>query len=127
VLAVDRASFPPFWQLDEVGLRQAVAATPTARFRIVISGDSDEVAGYAITGRAGREGYVQRLAVRPQDQGHGLGRRLALDGLHWLRRHRARRAIVNTQTGNDVALSFYRHLGFRFAPSDLIVFRRDLL
>lgn len=126
VLAVDRASFPPFWRLDEVGLRQAVAATPTARFRIVTSGDSADVAGYAITGRAGHEGYVQRLAVRPQDQGQGLGRRLALDGLHWLRRRRARRAVVNTQTGNDVALSFYRHLGFRFAPSDLVVFRRDL-
>ncbi|HEX8771578.1 MAG TPA: hypothetical protein VF711_12500, partial [Acidimicrobiales bacterium] len=55
VLAVDAVSFPPFWQLDEIGLRQAVGATPTARFRIVTSGDSSELAGYAITGRAGRE------------------------------------------------------------------------
>ncbi|MDQ6909454.1 MAG: GNAT family N-acetyltransferase [Actinomycetota bacterium] len=126
VLAVDAASFPPFWQLDEVGLRQAVAATPTARLRMITPNDSGTVAGYAITGRAGRDGYVQRLAVRPPDQGRGLGRHLALDGLHWLRRRRVRRAIVNTQTGNRGALSFYRHLGFRFAPSDLVVFRRDL-
>ncbi len=125
-MAVDAASFPRFWQLDEVGLRQAVGATPTARFRIITSGESGVVAGYAITGRAGREGYVQRLAVRPADQGRGLGRHLALDGLHWLRRRRIRRAIVNTQKGNEAALSFYRHLGFRFAPSDLVVFRRDL-
>ncbi|MDQ6928155.1 MAG: GNAT family N-acetyltransferase [Actinomycetota bacterium] len=127
VLAVDAASFPPFWQLDQVGLRQAVAATPAARLRTITSPESPEVAGYAITGRAGREGYVQRLAVRPEYQGRGLGRDLALDGLHWLRRRRVRRAIVNTQTGNEAALSFYRHLGFRFAPSDLVVFRRSLI
>jgi ribosomal protein S18 acetylase RimI-like enzyme len=125
VLAVDAASFPPFWQLDRAGLDEAIAATSTARFRIV-STNHDEVVGYAVTGRAGREGYVQRLAVRPDRQGQGLGRALALDGLHWLRRRRARRAIVNTQQGNEVALSFYRHLGFRPTPSDLVVFRRDL-
>lgn len=125
VLAVDTASFPPFWQLDQVGLDGAVAATPTAHFRVVTA-HHDDVVGYAITGRAGREGYVQRLAVRPDRQGQGLGRALALDGLHWLRRRRVRRAIVNTQQGNQVALSFYRHLGFRPEPSDLVVLRRDL-
>lgn len=126
VLAVDKSSFPRFWQLDELGLRHAVTATPAARLRIITSNDPGAVAGYAITGRAGREGYVQRLAVEPREQGQGLGRRLALDGLHWLRRCHVRRAIVNTQNGNHVALSFYRHLGFRFVPSDLVVFRRDL-
>ncbi|HUQ62812.1 MAG TPA: GNAT family N-acetyltransferase [Acidimicrobiales bacterium] len=127
VLAVDAVSFPPFWQLDRAGLEQAVAATPTARFRVIAPDGLQRAVGYAITGRAGRAGYVQRLAVHPDHQGHGLGRALALDGLHWLRRRRVRSAIVNTQQGNETALSFYRHLGFRPAPSDLIVFRRDLL
>jgi GNAT superfamily N-acetyltransferase len=127
IVAVDAASFPLFWQLDSAGLEQAVAATPTARFRVIASGASDHIVGYAIIGRAGREGYVQRLAVHPHEQGHGRGRALALDGLHWLRHRRVRRAIVNTQQGNETALSFYRHLGFRPAPPDLVVFRRDLL
>lgn len=127
VLAVDAASFPPFWQLDRAGLQQAVAATRAARFRVLAPGGSRLAVGYAITGRAGRSGYVQRLAVHPDHQGHGLGRALALDGLHWLRRRRVRSAVVNTQQGNEIALSFYRHLGFRAAPSDLVVFRRDLL
>lgn len=130
VLTVDSASFAPFWRLDHAGLHDAVAATPTARFRLLAApttgAGAATTAGYALTGRAGRQGFVQRLAVRPEHQGHGLGRILALDALHWLRRCRARRAVVNTQQGNEVALSFYRHLGFRAEPSDLIVLRRDL-
>ncbi|MDQ1375270.1 MAG: hypothetical protein QOJ09_2608, partial [Actinomycetota bacterium] len=57
VLAVDTLSFPPFWQLDESGLDEALTATPRARFRMVAGSDGAPVA-YAITGRAGRRGYL---------------------------------------------------------------------
>src|SRR5215213_8246559 len=60
VLAVDGAAFPPFWRLDDEGLTDALAATPTSRFRVAVA---DGVVGYAIVGRAARRGYVQRLAV----------------------------------------------------------------
>ncbi|MFN2608101.1 MAG: GNAT family N-acetyltransferase [Acidimicrobiales bacterium] len=124
VLAVDAQTFSPFWRLDEWGLDQAVAATPSSRFRVAT--DGGDVVGYAITGRAGTDGYLQRLAVEPRAQRGGRGRALALDGLHWLRRKGARRAVVNTQVGNDAAFALYESLGFRGQPSDLVVLRREL-
>src|SRR6202048_3207774 len=39
VLAIDRVAFSPFWQLDERGLDEALAATPRTRFRGVANDD----------------------------------------------------------------------------------------
>jgi len=124
VLEIDGATFSAFWRLDEWGLDQALAATPVARFRVASAGD--RVVGYAITGRAGTDGYLQRLAVDPAHQRQGLGRALALDGLHWLRRKGTSRAVVNTQIANTAAFSLYESLGFRSQSSDLVVLRREL-
>ncbi|MGI9033512.1 MAG: GNAT family N-acetyltransferase [Acidimicrobiales bacterium] len=124
VLAVDAATFSAFWRLDGWGLDQAVAATPSSRFRVATAGG--RVVGYAITGRAGTDGYLQRLAVDPAHQRSGRGRALALDGLYWLRRKGARRAVVNTQVANDAAYSLYVGLGFRAQPCNLVVLRREL-
>lgn len=118
VLAVDAAAFPPFWRLDAEGLDEAIRATPHARYRIAADPD---VVGYVVTGRAGRRGFLQRLAVHPDRQRAGLGRALVLDGLRWLRRWRAERAVVNTQLENDAALALYESLGFRREPSGLSV------
>src|SRR5829696_3701661 len=123
VLQVDGAAFPPFWRLDDDGLTDALAATPTSRFRVAVAGG---VIGYAIVGRAARRGYVQRLAVGPEAQGSGLGRALLVDGLRWLRRRGAARAVVNTQVDNEQARRLYESLGFRLAPSGLAVLGRDL-
>lgn len=116
VLELDHAAFEPFWRLDVVALRDALAATPSVRFRI--TNDRD---GYALTGRAGDRGYLQRLAVHPSAVGHGIGRTLVLDGLWWLRRWRAREVLVNTQTDNERALGLYERLGFRRRATGLAV------
>lgn len=119
VLAVDGRAFPPFWRLDAGGLDDAVEATPVARFRVA-TGDH-AIVGYAICGRSGRRGYVQRLAVDPGHQGHGLGRALVVDGLRWMRRRGVTRAVVNTQHSNESALALYERLGFRRQPGGLAV------
>lgn len=119
VLYVDNRAFPPFWRLDEPGLDDALLATPHGRFRVARR--HGEVAGYAITGRAGRRGYLQRLAVDPDHQRQGLARALALDGLRWLRRWRVESAVVNTPLGNEAGLALYRSLGFHEEPVGLSV------
>ncbi len=116
VLAVDGSAFDPFWRLDADALEDAVRATPSTRFRMERSGR-----GYALTGRAGDRGYVQRLAVDPGAQGAGLGSALLVDGLAWLRRWRVREALVNTQTGNERAIALYERLGFRRRAEGLAV------
>ncbi len=123
VLEVDEAAFPPFWHLDDLSLDDALNATPSSRFRVALS-DDETVVGYAVTGRAGARGYVQRLAVDPPDQRQGVGAALVLDGLRWLRRWGAREAFVNTQVGNEGAVRLYRRLGFRLRPDGLAVLHR---
>jgi ribosomal protein S18 acetylase RimI-like enzyme len=127
VLALDDLAFDSFWRLGESGLREALHATPSVRFRVSEAGNGTVgPVAYAITGRAGRQGYLQRVAVHPDGRRHGWGRALVLDALRWLRRHDTRRALVNTQWTNDAALALYESCGFRQLPVGLCVLDRRL-
>ncbi|MGI8792575.1 MAG: GNAT family N-acetyltransferase [Acidimicrobiales bacterium] len=133
VLEIDTLAFSPFWRLDPASLIEAVRATPHTRFRVACDADADgspapggRLIGYAIVGRSGRRGYLQRLAVRPGDESRGVGRALILDGLRWLRRWRADEVLVNTQHENARALALYEQLGFARQPSGLTVLGIDL-
>jgi len=125
VLAVDDAAFTSFWRLDRTGLREALGAVPLTRFRVSLA-ERRVIAGYAIAGTAARQGYLQRLAVDPAHQREGRGMALVADALRWVRRHGAARAVVNTQLGNEAALSLYTRAGFREQPGGLAVLRRAL-
>lgn len=120
-LAVDGRAFEPFWRLDRAGLDDAIVATAAARFRVAIG---DGVVGYAVTGRSGDRGYIQRLAVDPAAQGNGIGTALVLDGLRWLRRRHVDAALVNTQVANEGAFALYRRLGFLPEVEGLAVLTR---
>jgi len=125
VLKVDHAAFAPFWQLDRAGLQEALEAVPLTRFRVSTAAKG-AIAGYAIAGAAARQGYLQRLAVDPGHQHEGRGLALIADALRWMRRRGAGRAVVNTQLGNEAALSLYSRAGFRMQPAGLAVLRRAL-
>jgi ribosomal protein S18 acetylase RimI-like enzyme len=130
VLAVDQAAFSSFWQFDRLGLQDALEATPATRWRVALPagrwGHQRPVAGYAICGRAGTRGFVQRLAVDPGAQRQGIGRRLLLDGMHWMAKRGARGAVVNTQVGNEAALALYLDVGFTEQSSGLSVLAAGL-
>ena len=123
-LAVDHRAFPAFWRLDEGGLREALTATPSARFRVATV--DRRVVGYAVTGRAGHRGYLQRLAVDPAVQGRGIGRALVADCLRWLHGRGVTSAVVNTQVENERALQLYVGMGFRLQPTGLEVLGRTI-
>jgi len=123
-LEVDRAAFLPFWQMDEIALSEALAATRSSRLRVLDGPDGDVVA-YAVCGRTASRGYVQRLAVHPDHEGRGYGRALLADGLHWLARWGARDALVNTQEGNERSRALYTRSGFQLQPVGLAVLRLD--
>jgi ribosomal protein S18 acetylase RimI-like enzyme len=125
VLAVDDRAFPPFWQMATSGLDDALDATPTARFRVATATEAGIVA-YAITGRAARNGYLQRIAVDPSARRLGFARALVLDGLRWLDGRGVTRTLVNTQLDNDAAVALYESCGFRRLPAGLCVLGRSL-
>jgi ribosomal protein S18 acetylase RimI-like enzyme len=123
IIATDQAAFDDFWHFDDDGLRQAARATPSSHLRVTRpSGPM----GYALFGRAGTDGYVQRLAVHPDAQGRGYGGALLGDGMQWLRQRGASRAYVNTQSDNDRAYDLYQRAGFRPLPVGLCVLGRTL-
>lgn len=131
ILELDGRAFDDFWRLDGPGLSDALAATASARLRVAAgtprpAGVGGRLDGYAVTGRSGNRGYLQRLAVDPQLRGRGIGAALVLDGLRWLRRHGADRAVVNTQVGNEAALRLYHRLDFRPEPEGLSVLSRRI-
>lgn len=123
-LAVDRAAFAPFWRLDGAGLAEALTATSSVHFQV--ARDASGIVGYAVCGRAGPRGYVQRLAVAPACQGRGVGAALLVDGLRWLRRWGARDALVNTQEDNATSLRLYQRTGFVLQPDGLAVLQISL-
>ena len=124
VLELDDLSFDEFWRLGPVGLKDALDATPTSRFRI--ARDGDRVLAYAITGAAGRFGYLQRIAVHPDVRRQHWGNALVADALTWVWRHGATRAYVNTQLENTGALALYQSFGFEILPAGLCVLGRSL-
>jgi ribosomal protein S18 acetylase RimI-like enzyme len=124
-LAVDHAAFAEFWRLDQAGLTEALTATSMVHFQV--ARDGPRVVGYAVCGRAGHRGFVQRLAVAPTRQGRGVGTALLTDGLRWLRRWGARDALVNTQEDNARSLRLYQRSGFVLEPDGLAVLERSLV
>lgn len=118
-LAVDGRAFPEFWRLDADGLLDAETATPTSRFRVAMS--AGRLAGYAITGRGGHSGFLQRLATDPSLQRRGIGTDLVRDALRWCLRRHCEQVYVNTQVGNEPAMALYRRVGFESTPNDLVV------
>jgi ribosomal protein S18 acetylase RimI-like enzyme len=123
--AVDARAFAPFWRLGIEGIVDARRATPSNRLRVA-TGQDDTVMGYAVFGRSGGRGFVQRIAVDPEAHGRGIGTTLLLDGLRWLADRGAMSALVNTQIGNERALQLYERTGFRLLRERLAVLGRSL-
>lgn len=123
ILKLDAAAFDPFWRFDAKALVETSRATPQDRRRAAQQGG--RVIGYAMTGRSGATGFIQRLAVDPGHHRKGTGRALLADGLRWLERRGAVRVLVNTQPGNSRAQALYRSTGFVPQPEDLAVLHFD--
>lgn len=126
---VDRAAFGLPWANDADDLEEIRTATPThhAAGRFLRAGRvRRDLVGFAITGAAAGQGYLQRLAVAPDHHGRGHGRALAVDALDWMRRRGLRTAVVNTGVSNTVALALYTSLGFRLLSQRLVVMQRRL-
>lgn len=105
-------------------IREIRTATPTHRARCLrVDG---VMAAYAISGRAGRDGFLQRLAVDPAFRRRRFAQSLVCDALAWMARHGAQRALVNTAVTNAAALRLYEESGFARTSTTLRVMQLDL-
>ena len=125
---VDQRAFGADQCFDRLDLLAALDATSRSRLRVVTTPGRGvaraDLAGFAITGRAGTRGYLQRVAVDPARAGRGLGTALVVDALRWCRARGVAKVVVNTGTDNHRALALYRRLGFIDTPLDLLLMER---
>lgn len=113
---IDRLAFGPAWANDVEDLVEIRRATAQHHACGRFGGGrlfDRELLGFAITGGASGQGYLQRLAVDPRHQHEGHGRQLTLDSLRWMRRRRLTSALVNTSMANEPAQALYASVGFR--------------
>lgn len=132
---VDRAAFGEEWgngPRDLTEIRQATSVHRARARRATTSAGAPwarhrgPIVAFAISGAAGGQGYLQRLAVVPEHQRQGHGRALTVDSLAWMNRRRLSHAVVNTGVDNEPARALYESLGFHVIPDRLVVMQLDL-
>lgn len=122
--AVDQEAFGLMWGNDAASLRDIRRATPHHRARIVRRGR--RIAGLAISGAAGANGYLQRVAVTPAHQREGIARILVVDALRWMAGRDLSLAMVNTGVDNAAGLALYHGLGFERLDDELVIAEHQL-
>ncbi len=122
-LAVDHAAFPADERFDVLSIDEALNATPRTWVRLACEtvGNERRAIGYAISGRAGRRSYLQRLAVVPTSSSKGVGALLCRDAVAWAHARRATVLAVNTRIDNHRAHRLYERLGFDLVAGGLVV------
>lgn len=81
--------------------------------------DKGALAAFNLVHHSGGEGWMGPLAVRPDRQGRGEGRRIVEAGIEWLRREGATTIGLETMPRTVENIGFYSSLGF--VPGHLTV------
>ena len=71
-----------------------------------------EIVAFNITHQSGVEGWMGPLAVRPDAQASGVGKRIVRAGVDWLEREGAQVIGLETMPRTMDNIGFYSHLGF---------------
>lgn len=79
---------------------------------VVESEGCSKLLGFAAFRRLGREAELWNIAVRPDQQRHGVGKALLVDGCRRLLEAGAERVFLEVRAANTGALEFYRLAGF---------------
>jgi N-acetylglutamate synthase len=77
-----------------------------------VATDGSTVVGVALCGHDGRRGYIYHLAVNPEYQGRGLGKRLVDECLEGLKRAGLQRANILVAKDNPRGREFWRRSGW---------------
>lgn len=122
LLAIDQAAFPEFWRFDRRALHESTHATTSSSVFVIRDGESG-ITGYAVTGYGHAISYLQRVAVDPAWQGHGMGRSLVRAAARSARRSGSKAMLLNTQFDNEPAITLYETEGFVQLPESLAVLK----
>lgn len=122
LLEIDAAAFSPFWRFNRDGLEEAIQATSRSTTLAIQGGEGHPIA-YAVVGFGSAISYLQRVAVNPKWQGHGMGRSLVRVAARKARAVGAKVLLLNTQSDNNPAIALYEDEGFALLPEPLTLLR----
>jgi [ribosomal protein S18]-alanine N-acetyltransferase len=94
------------WEADEI------ATSMTGKAAIAL-GIGAPLKGFILARHIVDEAEILLLAVRPEDQGKGLGLRLVEDFLATVRERGGQQAYLEVASDNHAAISVYQRSGFR--------------
>jgi ribosomal-protein-alanine N-acetyltransferase len=109
VTEIDAAAFDPLWHNSRNALGDAFELASYAS----VAENASGLVGYQISTGGAFGTHLARLAVRPAEQGRGVGAALVHDLLKHIPAQREPRLTVNTQANNSASLALYERLGFR--------------
>ena len=108
VEAIERATFARPW--SEESLRREVKENPVARY--LVADRQGEILGYAGAWVVMDECHITNIAVREQERGRGLGRRLLEALMQYMSNLGAAWADLEVRVSNERAQKLYGSLGF---------------
>jgi len=122
ILLIDRTAFPPLWQQDE----QAIF-TSLQRDGFLLKAEwQDVLVGYACGISNETYGHINRLAVHPQVQGQGIGKRLLAESISHFHQSGLHRITLNTQANNTASRRLYEQFGFQMINCDIQVLTKAI-
>jgi ribosomal protein S18 acetylase RimI-like enzyme len=118
------------WQSTPgIGLSEADSREGIAKFLVANTGrcfvalDGEELVGAVMCGCDGRRGYLHHLAVRKDQRGQGIGRRLVEECMQALRAIGIAKAHIFVIQSNESGKVFWRRAGWQ-ERDDLTVMSR---
>lgn len=110
------------WNDPAADYRLALANETSA---ILLAHQEEALAASVMTGFDGHRGWVYYLAVAPDFQKRGLGRKMMEAAEHWLRERNAPKIQLMVRDDNEAAIGFYKALGYDVQPVVTIGRRLD--
>lgn len=125
--SIDQCAFGLLATLDQPSLVLAMRATAHHRVYVSLHDKSKMLSRYssttafAIAGYTGETGFIQRLAVHPDDQRLGIASQLVAQSMTWFAQHQIKQVLVNTAVTNLNAQALYQRCGFDEKSERLVV------
>ncbi|MDQ3411566.1 MAG: GNAT family N-acetyltransferase, partial [Chloroflexota bacterium] len=110
---VDHAAFPWLWQNSDEEFLVYADAPGT---RLYLGSVDRQPAAYLGMSIFPGWGHLDRIAVDPAFQGHGLGRQALVWAINTMHRAGCRRIALSTQLGNERSQRLYERFGFQRSP-----------
>lgn len=118
---LDAVTFDPLWHLSSRDLNDLMVRGP-----MLVAATGPFIVGYISVLPEQNVATIARLAVHPQWQSQGIGRRLLIAGLRAAQPYRCSSALLNTQATNLRSQQLYRSMKFRLTGRHFSVFTQEL-